>query len=147
MASHLKKQSAKVFDIKAPTETLTQEDRIFRYPLRHSASCKDVGEIKFPSRFQDTEDFRKNPAFVGREIDHTVGNNQINGVVFDLKRFKILDITLQKTDVGLCVVKLLHLKEEMAPCHFQLFIGHIDANDLTIGANELGKDIGISSGA
>ncbi len=104
---------------------------------------KDVGEIEFASRFQDPEDLGKNRSFIRREIDHAIGDDDIDGMVFDADLRQVLDIALPEFHVRFLITESFCLGINVSACNFKLFIRHIDADNEPILSDEAGGDIDI----
>ena len=108
--------------------------------FRHVAADNHVGDGEAAAGLQDAEGFAQDLVLVGREINHAIRNDDIDGVV---GQGNVFDFALQKLDVldsGLALV----LAGEG-----QHFIGHVEAVSFAGGADAPGgqQHVDAASGA
>src|SRR5207302_6134291 len=87
---------------------------------KHRASRDDIGYGEASSRLEHTKGFAQNAVLVCREIDHAIGNDDVDRSV---RQWNLFDLTLEKFDVfdaGLLLI--LTRKREH-------FVSHVEAID------------------
>src|SRR3989338_7230947 len=91
-APHIHHESSEIFGIQGSTKALANQCRIVCQMFWYSPVGKNIREIEFASRFQNTEDFGKDPPLFRREIDDTIGDHDINGSGLDPQSLKVFDV-------------------------------------------------------
>ena len=89
-----------------------------RTSVGHFAADDHVGDGETAARLQDAERFAQHPVLVGGEIDHAVGNDDVDRVV---GQGNVFDLALEKLDVLDAGLALVLAGES------QHFIGHVEA--------------------
>src|SRR5438093_6094275 len=82
------------------------------------AAGDDVGDGEAATGLEDSEGFAQDLSFVGREIDHAVGDDYVHGVV---GQRDVLDLALEKFHVFGSRFALVLV------CQGKHFVGHVEA--------------------
>ena len=134
---------AEVFDIHSAGETLTAQDRIVVEALRNTSVGEDVGEEELAARLQDAKHLFEQLFFEWREVDHAVGDHDVDALVRD--NGHVLDEALDELHVALLEAEALHLGVFVLARESELGRSHIDADNPASGTDELRADVDVAA--
>ncbi len=97
--------------------------------LGDRALARDVGELEAASRSQDAEELGEDSVFVGDQVDHPVGDDDVEASVRERQPFCLPLDELQVPDGELA---------RAHPCFGDHLGRHVDAGDASFPADHLG---------
>ena len=90
---------------------------------------------------------RQHGALVGGEVDHAVGDDNVEGGVGEAARAQVLDLAVDKLGVRRREPELRRVPRRMLARHLDLRRCHVDAYDTAGLAHELGEQVDIAARA
>ena len=125
-------------------ETLAIEQGVGPHLVGQAPVAIDIGEIKLSARLQQVVGAAQHRELVDAEIDHAVRHHHVEACRLEGERVELLEITLEKFDIGTLIAELPCVPVEMRPRGGQLLVGHVDAGDGALGPHQLGDEIGVT---
>ena len=110
---------------------------------RYSPAREHIRKAKFPAGLENAMDLGKYRRFVRREIDDAIGDDDVYAGVRDASARKILYLSGDKRHVGPVISETVHMPCLMPLGDGKLLWGHVDADDVTGGADNLTQEIGV----
>ena len=105
---------------------------------RHLAANHDVGDREAAAGLEHAEGFAQHAILVGREIDHAVGDDHVDGVV---GQRDVLDLALQELDVLDAGLALILSRQR------QHLVGHVEAVGLARRTDAPGRQQHVDAAA
>mmetsp|Transcript_26515 Transcript_26515/g.74189 ORF Transcript_26515/g.74189 Transcript_26515/m.74189 type:complete len:294 (-) Transcript_26515:284-1165(-) len=142
--SDLARQVLKVVPVQRSAQALAPEHLVLLEVHGHAAVGIHVRKVQLATRLQQAEALLQHGFLVGAEVDDAVGDDDVEGFRLELEVLQLLEVSLLELDVGeseLFGVVLLVLAGDV-----QLLVGHVDADDLAGGTDQLGGDVHVATG-
>src|ERR1039457_416235 len=98
----------------------------------------DIGDREPAAWFQYAEGFAQDAIFVGREVDHAIGNDDVDGII---GQGDILDLTLEEFDVVDAGFELVLAGQG------EHFVGHVETVSFARGSYATGGEQDIDAAA
>ena len=136
--------AAEVVDVHRAAQALAAKHRVGAQLVGHAAVAEHVGEVQLAARLQHTEDFGEHLVFKRRQVDHAVGDDQVNRAVLDAELFQVLDEARLELHVGMFEPELFRLLVLVFLRNGKLLGGHVDADDAPGRPHELREHVHIA---
>jgi len=104
--------------------------------LRNGLIGHDVGDRKSTTRFGDAEHFPEDLTFIRRQVDHTIGDDEIDCAVNH--RYRVRH-SLAKLDIGSRIAKIGCNDGSIPLGNGQHHVSHVDPDDVTCRADKPGS--------
>jgi methylaspartate ammonia-lyase len=106
-----------------------------------------IGQVELAAGLQQPEHSAKHRRLVHRQVDHAVGDDDVEAFRSQIKLFQLLDVTLEEAHIAAPMSQALLVPAKMGLGGRKLLVGHVDAYDLTLWPRQLRQNVSVATGA
>ena len=132
-----------VAPIERARQALAIKNGVLHELCRNAPVGIDVREIKFAARLQQAVRGAKHSRLVGAEIDHAIGNDEVEAARREIEFIQTLKLALDEGRVRLRIAECFRMPGFVFACDGKLLRRHVDARDMAFRAHKAGQRIDI----
>mmetsp|Transcript_19724 Transcript_19724/g.54859 ORF Transcript_19724/g.54859 Transcript_19724/m.54859 type:complete len:349 (-) Transcript_19724:167-1213(-) len=133
-----------VVPVEGAAEALAPQHLVLLQMHWHATVGVDIGEVELAAWLEKAQALLEDCLLIRAEVDDAVGDDDIEGLGLEVEILELLEISLLELDVG--ESELLGVVILVLARHIELFICHVDADDLALGSDQLRGDVDVAAG-
>lgn len=126
-----------VLHVHGPCQAFPPQNGVRIDFVRDAPVREDIREVQLPAIIEDAADLCEDEVLPRAKVDDAVRYDHVYRAVLDTGGPQVFNVSLPELDVGRGVSEPLGLTLDVRLRHFQLLVGHVDADHMAVRSYKL----------